>query len=134
MNVPIPTISRAISEEQMQRRFEADLKGDVELGSLRLIRWRISIEKNREKGISLGHLLSLAEKIESRWIAIKAQYGEGALLVEENNVSQMLTAPGGRFATEPHLLENARVLRDLKGQEWWSREHRLDSLLELVRA
>jgi hypothetical protein len=29
MNVPIPTISRAISEEQMQRRFEADLKGDA---------------------------------------------------------------------------------------------------------
>jgi len=76
----------------------------------------------------------IAEKIESRWAAIEAQYREGALLVEEHKITQLLAEPGGRFDIEPHLLANARALRALRGEEWWSREHRFGSLLELVGA
>ncbi len=124
----------SVRTDQMQPRFEADLRGDVEFGSLRVIRWRIARAKTRELDIANGHLLSVAEKIEARWIAIEAEHGEGALLDEAHSVGQMLAAPGWRFNTEPQLLANARVLRRLKGEVWWLREHRLDSLRELVQA
>jgi hypothetical protein len=56
------------------------------------------------------------------------------LLVEEHRVARMLAESGERFDVEPHLLSNARSLRELKGEDWWSREHRLGSLLESVQA
>ncbi len=124
---------REKSKERVRHQFQADLKGDVEFGSLHVIQWRLSRQKVREASSGSDPFLSIAEKIVRRWAAIEADHGEGALLVEENKISQMLAAPGGRFAREPQLLENARALRALKGQEWWLREHQLDSLLELVQ-
>lgn len=115
----------------LRNRFAHALKGDVEFGGLRVLRWRISQEEARQY-IHNPELLKVAKQIEARWTLIELEYGEGSLLAEENEIAQLLAAPGGRFDREPHLLENARRFRVFKGPEWWTAEHQLDLLAEVV--
>lgn len=114
-------------------RFMHALKADIEFGGLNVLRWRIAREETLQSAED-HELLPLAKQIEARWTVIEMEYGQGALLVEEDEIAQMLALPGGRFQKEPHLLENARRLRELKGQGWWTREHQLGSLAEELRS
>ncbi|CAN7447828.1 hypothetical protein LJR098_004209 [Rhizobium sp. LjRoot98] len=131
--VPVHMVERAAG--QLIETFETAIVSAIETGSLLTLRWHLHWEEQKVAVELQSNVIPDAKKIEARWIEIEKLHGEGSLLVEESRVVQYsLSTPGGRHEREPHLLENARQLRNLKGPEWWQREHQLRSLLEEVRS
>lgn len=118
----------------LAKRFVGSLNLAAEIGGLLALRWRIYREETLHPE-DRSELLPMAKLIEVRWTEIEAEHGEGSLLVEESETIQLCLSnpqPGSRHVTKPHLIENARHLRKIKGEAWWKQEHRLSSLAGLV--
>ncbi|MBY3483293.1 hypothetical protein [Rhizobium laguerreae] len=121
--------------QQLIGTFESAIVSAIEAGSLIALRWHLHQEEHRPVQDCPSELIPDARKIVARWSEIEGLHGEGSLIVEESKIIQYsLATPGNRHEKGPHLLENARNLRGLKGLDWWRREHQLHSLLEVVRS
>ena len=110
--------------------FERGLPSAIEAGSLLSVQWLV-FRQEKLHPADRSERLPLAKLIEAKWLAIESEHGEGAMLVEESPTIVLILSeqdPESAFTRKPHLLKNARRLRDLKGAEWWRREHQLDWL------
>lgn len=110
--------------------FEGGLPSAIDAGSLISVQWLVFRQEKLHPADRSGRL-PLAKMIEAKWLAIEREHGEGAMLVEDSPTIALILSeadPESAFTRKPHLLENARKLRDLKGAEWWMREHQLDWL------
>lgn len=116
--------------------FSDGLRLSVEGGSLLLLRWQIYREETKLHPYDMSELLPLARAIVSRWSKIEDEYGKDCLLVDRHETFDFNPATFGIFLgpTNPKTLENSWKLRMLKGEEWWEREHQLETLAGMVQS
>jgi hypothetical protein len=134
-DIDLGTPLSARAARRPENIFRKALEEIVECGGLLSLRWLIYREETKPRSVAAPSLMTLAKSIEARWTVLEAMHGEGSLLVAESDTIRLAASvKGGRHGRKPQLLENAAMLRLVKGQEWWRHEHRLHSLAEAVQS
>jgi hypothetical protein len=113
------------------KSFGRGIRGAVSIGGLLALRWHISKAESNGSSKHCPILYDAAKTIEGRWTRLEEEHGEGALLVEESQTIQLCLSdktPASRHFNKPHLIENSKRLREIKGQEWWNCEHHFELL------
>lgn len=115
-------------------QFGEGLVRAIEMGGLLSLDYLIGDEKERLES-DQSELLGPAMLISQRWNSLEREYGEGSLLAEDTPTIRAILMnphPHSRHVTKPNLIENARKLREHKGEEWWRAEHCPKALLGKV--
>ncbi len=114
--------------------FSDGLRLSVEGGSLLLLRWQVFRQESKLHPDDMSAILPLARAILSRWTRIEDEHGKDCLLVDRHETVSFNPGTFGVFLgpTDPKILENSWKLRQLMGEEWWEREHQLETLAATV--
>lgn len=101
-----------------------------------LLRWQIYRQEAKLHPDDMSDFLPLARAILARWTKIEDEHGKDCLLVDQHETINWSPTNFGTFLgpTNPKALENSWKLRMLKGQEWWEREHQLETLAATVQS